>query len=287
MVASMTAFSRQSSQKDWGVLIWELRTVNHRFLDLTIRLPELLREFEPAVRAQLSEKINRGKIEASLRYTPAAHDQAHFNINEGVLKQIAGAGNIVRKYFPEAETDMLAILAWPGVLETQTISQSPIGAAAIELLEQSIASLIQMRQREGGQIKVFIQQRLDAILALINQVLRDLPQLLALERGRIESRIAEWSTELNVQRLEQEMALVIQKTDVAEEIQRLNSHCQAMHEVLTQPGAIGRRLDFLSQELHREATTLSSKALGVALTQSSIEMRVLIEQIREQVQNIE
>lgn len=288
MVASMTAFSRQSSPSEWGVLVWELRTVNHRFLDASIRLPESLRTLEPAVRELLSTKLHRGKIEATLRLVSGSQAPFRFNFNEGVIKQLADAANNVRTYFPDAQTDLLAVLNWPGVLETETMNHDTVNQAALELLQHAIVDLLQMRRREGAQIKTFIQQRLEAILAIIVDVSQQIPSLLTAERERIALRIAELNhTDFNAQRLEQEMAILIQKTDVAEEIQRLGSHCQAMTDALSQSGPIGRRLDFLSQELHREANTLGSKALAVSLTHASIEMKVLIEQIREQVQNIE
>lgn len=287
MVASMTAFSRQSSQHDGGMWVWELRTVNHRFLDVGIRLPESLRALEPVVRERLSKKLHRGKVEAVLREALAPQAPGRLHCNEGVMQQLAGAADCVRKYFPDARTDLLAILAWPGVLATEAPNPEAADSAVIALLEQAIDDLVQMRRCEGEQVKAFIQQRLTAILAVVAEVSRQIPELLAIERERIALRIAELNTNFDAQRLEQEMAILIQKTDVAEEIQRLGSHCQAMSEALAQPGAVGRRLDFLSQELHREANTLSSKALAIALTHASIEMKVLIEQIREQVQNIE
>ena len=288
MVASMTAFSRQSSQGNWGEFTWELRSVNHRYLEISIRLPESLRSLEPMVREALSKKLHRGKVDASLRYALTAEvSPPSLNLNESVVKQLADAGATVRKHFPDAQTDLLALLAWPGVLEPSTIAQETLSQAALRLLVSTLEDLVAMRQREGLQIKTFIQQRLSAILAAIAQVEASLPQLLAAEKERIALKIAELNLESSGQRLEQEMALLLQKTDIAEEIQRLNSHCQAMTAALSQAGAVGRRLDFLSQELHREANTLSSKALAVSLTHASVEMRVFIEQIREQVQNIE
>ena len=178
-------------------------------------------------------------------------------------------------------------MAWPGITESEGDLQEGLSANLLELLQRTLDDLIQMRQREGAQIHDYIQERLDAILDLTAQVSQQIPELLAAERSRFTHRIAELDVQIDEQRLAQEMAIIIQRTDVAEELHRLHSHCQAMAGALTKPDAIGRRLDFLSQELHREANTLSSKALSVSLTHASIEMKVLIEQIREQVQNIE
>ncbi len=205
------------------------------------------------------------------------------------LQQLAIAASSARQYFPEAQTDLLAILAWPGMLETTEILQfDTMKSAVLELLQQSIDDLVQMRRREGSKIQVFIEERLAAIMTIVADISLQIPMLLAGERERIAGRMAEFNAiEMNSQRLEQEMTMLIQKTDVAEEIQRLRSHCEAMTETLSQRGPVGHRLDFLSQELNREANTLSSKALSVSLTHASVEMKVLIEQIREQVQNIE
>lgn len=287
MVTSMTAFSRQSSQVDGIMLVWELRTVNHRFLDLSIRLPEACRQLESAVRQLLSKKLQRGKVEATLKAVGGAGASIRYHFNETLVEQLAQQADKAHKYFPQSQLDLAAILAWPGVLEMEAADFATPQAAILELLLKTTDDLVQMRRREGSEIGLFIQERIQNILKLLTTIAEQIPQLLAAERKRIQVRIAELNLESDSQRLEQEMALLIQKTDVAEEIQRLNSHCQALQQALTQPGAIGRRLDFLSQELHREANTLSNKALSVNLIQVSIEMKVLIEQIREQVQNIE
>lgn len=285
MVASMTAFSRQASQKnDWGNLVWELRTVNHRFLDMNIRLPETLRALEPQVRERISEKCQRGKVEASLKWTV---QQSALAINLESIRQLYSASEKIREYFPAAGVDVFSILSWPGVLETENKNQEIVTRETLELLEKALDDLTAMRRREGGQIKTFIEQRLDTILEIVADISRRIPDLLKAERGRMIKQLFELDLEINSQRLEQEMVLLIHKTDVEEEIQRLIGHCQAMKQSLEQTGSVGRRLDFLTQELHREANTLSSKALDLTLTHASVEMKVLIEQIREQVQNIE
>lgn len=286
MAISMTAFSRQSSQSNGGALVWELRTVNHRFLDISIRLPDSLRALEPAVREELRERLQRGKVEAVLRIISEPRPE-RLNLNETLVKQLAETSEKVRQHFPQMQTDFFSLLAWPGVMETEAAQQEVLTSEVLQSLRRALDDLVQMRQREGAQIRTYIQERLDAISALTAQVTQQIPELLAAERERMVGRIAELDIQLDEQRLAQEMAIIIQKTDISEELQRLDSHCQAMTAALSEPGALGRRLDFLSQELHREANTLSSKALSVSLTHASIEMRVLIEQIREQVQNIE
>jgi uncharacterized protein (TIGR00255 family) len=287
MIASMTAFARRSHQQQWGTFTWELRSVNHRFLEISVRLPEFMRELEQAVRSQLSSKISRGKCDVFLRFSQDVNPGEGLSINTQVLAKLSQTGQEVLKYFPDAHTDLLAVLNWPGVIENRLMDNEQVSAAAIELLRLTVNDLIEVRKAEGRQIKEFILQRLAAISQHVHQISAELPKLLELERERLATRLQEWSEQLEQQRLEQEMVLLIQKTDIAEEIQRLSGHCQAMREALDQSGPVGRRLDFLSQELHREANTLGNKALTFSLVQASLEMKVLIEQIREQVQNIE
>lgn len=286
MAISMTAFAHKSIQ-DERMLVWELRTVNHRFLDIHVRLPETLSALEPVVRERLAKKLNRGKVEAVLRHQ-GNHSSARLNFNDNNARELADRANKARQYFPEAKTDLLAILAWPGILEAVEVpAEDTLTAPALALLDQAIADLLDMRRCEGLRIKHFIQHRIGAIQRMLEVISQQIPQLISLERERILARVAEFKLEINSQRLEQEMLILIQKTDVAEEIQRLRSHCEAMNEALEQSGTIGRRMDFLSQELNREANTLSSKVLSISLTEACIEIKVWIEQIREQVQNIE
>jgi uncharacterized protein (TIGR00255 family) len=288
MLASMTAFSRQSSQNEWGALIWELRTVNHRYLDISIRVPDILRSLEPLFREHLSKQLHRGKVEATLRWLPEQDTISRFHLNQSAIKQLATLSQHVRQYFPETQIDLFKILEWPGVLETVEKAQEEVmHKAALALLQTTITDLVQMRRQEGARLKSFIQEHLEAISGMITQITDQIPLLVAAERERINQRVAELKVEVDIPRMEQEIALLIHRTDITEEIQRLASHCEAMQSALSQSGAVGRRLDFLSQELHREANTLSSKAIAVSLIRASVDLKVWIEQIREQVQNIE
>ncbi len=287
MVASMTAFSRQSTQVDSGILTWELRAVNHRFLEINTRLPETLRILEMSVREIIGKKIQRGKIEATLKLTTNL-DTPHIKINEGIVVQLAVAEKALQQHFPNLHANLLTLLAWPGVIETEVVNTEIISTEVLKLLDRAIEDLVQMRKREGSLIKDFIEHRLLSIKNLVDEIQQQIPHLLAAERQRYIDRARELAVALDPHRLEQELVLLIQKADVAEEIQRLTAHCHAMLLILNQKeGAIGRRLDFLSQELLREANTLSSKALDISLTHASVEIKVLVEQIREQVQNIE
>lgn len=284
----MTAFTRQTNQSADGTLTWEIRTVNHRFLDLSIRTPECLRHLEQDLRQQISQKILRGKVEATLRLGTGNKTSPHFVINEKLLEQLATACSKVAVYFPNVQNNALAILNWPGVIVEAELEQSQaVETEVLTLLDNALEDVLQMRRKEGKRIQQFILEKIDTINNIVKNINAEIPQLLAAERERLQKRLTDIQSEGNPLRLEQEMLLIIQKTDVAEEIQRLESHCLSMREVLSHPGASGRRLDFLSQEMHREANTLSNKALSTSLVNASVEMRVLIEQIREQVQNIE
>ncbi len=284
----MTAFTRQTNQFLDGTLTWEIRTVNHRYLDLSIRMPECLRHLEQNLRQQISQKIHRGKVEATLRLGTGNKTSPHFVLNEKLLEQLAAACTKITEYFPHAQNDSLAILNWPGIIVESELEQGEIVEKEVfALLDRAIGDILQMRQNEGARIRQFILERIETISGIVKQIHAQIPQLLAAERERLQKRLTELQDDSNPLRLEQEMLLLIQKTDIAEEIQRLESHCLSMRDVLSHSSPTGRRLDFLSQEMHREANTLSNKALSTSLVNASIEMRVLIEQIREQVQNIE
>lgn len=284
----MTAFTRQTNQSAEGTLTWEIRTVNHRFLDLNLRLPEYLPHLEPVFRQRISQKIHRGKVEATLRLGTGNKTSPHFVINEKFLEQLAAACSKVAGYFPDVQYDSVSILKWPGVIVESELEQpADVEKEVLELLDYAIEDVLQVRQKEGGRIQQFILERIGTINTIVIDINEQIPQLLAAEREWLQKKWADLQNDGNPLRLEQEMLLLIQKTDVAEEIQRLNSHCQSMSEALSHSGPIGRRLDFLSQEMHREANTLSNKALSTSLINASVEIRVLIEQIREQVQNIE
>jgi uncharacterized protein (TIGR00255 family) len=287
MIASMTAFSHQTTQTSWGILTWELRTVNHRFLDVSLRLPENLRVLEPTIREKISSTLQRGKIEAHLKFTPAPESPVHLVLSMGLVKELSEKCRLIQSYFPAARINLLEVLSWPGALNAEMVHQDALHQAVVELLLSTLQDLQEMRFKEGAQIKTFIAQRLQSIQQIVESVEKEMPRLLTAQQERLQKRLAELNLSLDLQRLEQEVVLLIQKSDIAEEIQRLKSHCHAMLETISAKGAHGRRLDFLAQELNREANTMSSKALAISISQAGIELKVLIEQIREQVQNIE
>ena len=287
MVHSMTAFSRQEHEADWGSLQLELRSVNQRYLEPHFRLSESLRDLEPAFREALRNRIARGKLECNLRFEPSEASET-LTINAERLKALSGALKEVRTALPEAPMpDALALLDHPGVLQSSGLDMEAIKQAAIELFRQSLDDLIEGRQREGQRLKELIEERLSAISEVVAEVRARMPQILMRLRQQLEEKLEALSVELDPQRLEAEVVLMAQKADVAEELDRLDTHVAEVARQLKQKGPVGRRLDFLMQELNREANTLSSKSVVADTTRCAVELKVLIEQMREQIQNIE
>ncbi|MCW7555237.1 YicC family protein [Endozoicomonas gorgoniicola] len=287
MTSSMTAFARVQVQEDWGSLVWEIRSVNHRYLEPHFRLSEQAREIEPGLREVLRRQLSRGKIECNLRLQLAESTQK-LTLNEAALEGVQSAVNQVETWFINASgVDPLEILRWPGVMENEETNLAPVHAAALKAFEEAITQLINMRQREGAELKQFVLTRLNSISEEVGTIRGVLPELIEAQRQKILDRLEEAKAELDPERLEQEMIILAQKMDVDEELDRLDTHIQEVKRTLDKKGGIGRRLDFLMQELNREANTLSSKSINAGLTQSAVNLKVLIEQMREQIQNIE
>ena len=289
MIHSMTAFSRQTSQQDWGTLVWELRSVNHRYLEPSFKLPESMRGLEPLIRDKLRKQLNRGKLECALRlHIQRETDDAELSINQSMLRQVIEATeSISDKLKQAAPIDPLRLLEWPGILNEGSIDQELIQKQALEQFSLALTQLIESRAREGSELQTMIEQRLDAIDAVTSDVREKMPLILAAQKAKMSDRLAELDIELNPDRVEQEVVMLAQKADVDEELDRLDTHVSEVRRVLNKGGACGRRLDFLMQELNREANTLSSKAIVSDSTQAAVELKVFIEQMREQIQNIE
>ena len=287
MVHSMTAFARVESAGPWGTLSWELRSVNHRYLEPHLRLPEAFRDLEGGVREALRQALARGKVECTLRLAEESAGQSLQVDRERAAQVVAAAEAVAALIKQPAPLDPLEVLAWPGVLVADAADPQALNAAALALFERALAELKNGRQREGAALAALLEERLTAILAEVDNLRGLIPQMLAAQRQKIESRCAELQVELDPQRLEQELVLLAQKSDVAEELDRLSTHVREVRRVLQAGGAAGRRLDFLMQELNREANTLGSKAFDPRSTQAAVNLKVLIEQMREQVQNIE
>ncbi len=286
MPLSMTAFATTTVQLDWGVVTWELRSVNHRFLEPHLRLPETLKELEIPLREQLKRLVQRGKIDCVLNVE--AHRDARFSTNLELARQYIDAGQAVAHLIADpAPISPLDILRWPGVLQESALDKDQLRQAVVELFDEVLQQLVECRKREGFKLGEILQRRVDDISTQVAAVRRVLPDLLAAQRHKLQTRLTELSGELDQNRLEQEIVYLAQRSDVAEELDRLDTHLIEIRRVLDSEEPMGRRLDFLLQELNREANTLAAKSLGGGTTQPAVEMKVLIEQMREQIQNLE
>jgi uncharacterized protein (TIGR00255 family) len=287
MVHSMTAFARSERTGPHGTLIWELRSVNHRYLEPHLRQPESFRDHEGAVRDALRQGLSRGKVECTLRLVEDTTGKPLQIDRERAAQLINAAESVAALIKQPAPLNPLEVLAWPGVLVADAADPQALNAAATQLFREALDELRQGREREGTELSKLLNERLDSILEEVATLRQQVPLMLALQRQKILDRFAELQGEVDPQRLEQELVLLAQKSDVAEELDRLSTHVGEVRRVLKAGGAAGRRLDFLMQELNREANTLGSKAFDPRSTQAAVNLKVLIEQMREQVQNIE
>lgn len=288
MMLSMTAFSRQQSEQEWGSLTWEIRSVNHRYLEVSLRLPDLFRGLENSIRGAVRKKLSRGKIECQLRYRAGESFQSELHLNRALIQKLIQA-NMEIEQLTGASTVLSSteILRWPGVIQDQEFDITAIEKPAFELFGDALEDLVASRQREGEELKGFIQKRIDSIRKIVSTVKTAMPEILAAQRQNLADKLDALKADLEPSRLEQEITLLAQKADVDEELDRLASHLNEVERVLSNAGQKGRRLDFLMQELNREANTLSSKSIVAETTLSAVELKVLIEQMREQIQNVE
>ena len=287
MVHSMTAFARAEQAGTQGTLSWELRSVNHRYLEPHLRLPEAFRDLEGAIREALRQGLSRGKVECTLRFIEETAGKPLQVDRERAAQLVAAAEQVAALIQQPAPLNPLEVLAWPGVLVGDAADPQALNNAALGLFNQALEELKSGRAREGAGLAALLNERLDAISQEVTTLRALVPQMLAAQRQKILDRFNDMKAELDPQRLEQEMVLLAQKSDVAEELDRLNTHVTEVRRVLKTGGQAGRRLDFLMQELNREANTLGSKAFDPRSTQAAVNLKVLIEQMREQVQNIE
>ena len=289
MIRSMTGFARRERQGPWGTLTCELRSVNHRYLELSLRLPDDLRGLENDARQLLSANLRRGKVDAGVYLKGAPAGAASLEINRAVVEQVvAGAAEVSAIAGSAAGAlNPLDVLRWPGVIRDAERDVTPIATAAVELLEETAADLNDARAREGARIRDMLAQRCESLRDLVAVVRARLPEVSARIRARVLERVAQLGTTIDAERLEQEIALLAYKMDVEEELDRLGSHIAETLQVIDSKEPAGRRLDFLMQEFNREANTLSSKSQDSETTRAAVDMKVLIEQMREQVQNVE
>jgi uncharacterized protein (TIGR00255 family) len=287
MIRSMTGFARRERQFPWGSLAWELKTVNHRFLEMGCRLPEEFRVGEADFRQAIAAAVRRGKVECSLHFRPAVAAGA-LEVDAELLASLTQrAQQIAAQAGTAARIDALELLRWPGVIRDGTRDHTPMIAAAHVLLADALAELARFRDSEGGRLRDALEQRCAGLMEFAGQVAVRLPEVRARMRANLLERIAQLVSDVDNDRLEQELAIMAQRLDVDEEIDRLRGHVTEVRKTFGGQEPAGRRLDFLMQELNREANTLSSKSQDIETTRAAVDMKVLIEQMREQVQNIE
>jgi len=286
MIHSMTAFSRQEITADWGSASWEIRSVNQRYLETFIRTPEHFRSLEPILKERLRKNLSRGKVESNLRIE-LNDNQGSLTINQALAKQVIEQANWVINQANTGTLNPLDVLKWPGVIATPEQDMDAINQTLLSQFDVAMQDFLQARASEGENLKIMISTRLDAIRELVAQVRQQMPAILIWQRERLNSKLADLRIDIDNNRLEQELVMLAQKVDVAEELDRLDSHISEANKVLKKGGACGRRLDFMMQEFNREANTLASKSINSDITQASVELKVLIEQMREQIQNIE
>lgn len=284
-IRSMTASATAERATAWGALGCELRSVNHRFLELGVRLPEELRGFESALRERLSVRIGRGKIDLVLRLRAPAG--ASLGLDEAVVTRLGELARALDAHFPQMRVEFTELLQYPGVLQVAGIDAEALQAEALAVLDAALDAFVAAREREGGKLAEAIRERAQRIEAIVTDVRGLIPAIRTGQRQKLEARLADLGTTVDPGRLEQELVLWLQKLDVDEELDRLSSHLDELQRVLGQGGPAGRRLDFLLQEFNREANTLGSKSVDARTSNASVELKVLIDQIREQIQNIE
>jgi len=288
MLHSMTGFARQTAESALGTLTCELRTVNHRYLDVQFRLPEELRSKEIELRQQIGRALKRGKVDCSLHFRRSIGERAELRLNEDLVRQLGARATELSALLPAtAALNPIDVLRWPGVIEEPEVDSEPLYADTCKLLDATLDALAGMRRSEGGRVATMLEHRCTEILSIAADVRERMPEVLAATRRKQQERIDKLDIDADPARLETELALIAQKLDVDEEVDRLESHISEIREVLASDEPVGRRLDFLMQELNREANTLGSKSADAATTKAAVDLKVLIEQMREQIQNIE
>jgi len=284
MTKSMTAFARSES----GHISWEIRSVNHRYLEVGVKVPDAFRSLEIGLRNKLKARLNRGKIDCQLRIGHSQASEASLSIDEKLLEDLTGAlATIIPKLETVAPVNPLEVLKWPGLLSEPTEDEESIKRTVVELFDTALAQLIEMRSSEGAELRKIILEKLADLRSIVEQAATEAPIISARQRDKMISKLNDLKIEADPGRIEQELVIMAQKSDVAEELDRLNTHIEEVSATLDSTEAVGRRLDFLMQELNREANTLSSKAVATNTTIQAVELKVAIEQMREQIQNIE
>ena len=286
MIHSMTGYARKEFKGDWGTAVWEIRSVNQRYLETYLRLPEQLRGLEPILRERFRKHLERGKVECNLRFESQTN-AGQLQINEALAEQLIESALWVIDQAGQGQLNPLDVLRWPGVMAAPEQDMDELNTRLLAGFDEVLTLFIESRQSEGDKLKDVIEQRLEGIEGEVTKVRAFMPQILDWQRQKLIDRLAEAKLELDPTRIEQEIILLAQRIDVAEELDRLGMHIAETRKILKKGGACGRRLDFMMQEFNRESNTLGSKSINADTTQSAVELKVLIEQMREQIQNIE
>lgn len=288
MIHSMTGFASGEIDTEQGTLLWELRSVNHRFLEMHFKLPDGFRALEPVLRDAIAARLRRGKVDASLQFRPSAEAASRLRLDKDLATQVIDqAHKLAREINSPTPFSALDVMRWPGVVAADAVDVKSLYEPATDLLKSTLDGLVANRGREGERIQGALEERLVQIDALALAVTERMPVVLDNIRNRVRERALSLEIKIDEERLEQELVLLAQKMDVAEELDRLQAHVAEAHAAFAMPDAVGRRLDFLMQEFNREANTLGSKSADPETTKAAVDLKVLIEQLREQVQNIE
>jgi uncharacterized protein (TIGR00255 family) len=286
MIRSMTAYANTESATPQGWLACEVRAVNSRFLETGVRLPDELRTLEPKLREHIAARLSRGKVDATFRYRPPAA-AADLLLDQRTAAQLATVAGALKDNFPQLATDFAALLDWPGLLVKPELDQEGLAQSAERLLQRTLDEFIAGREREGEKLARALRDRLDGIERIVGEVRAMLPDIRTSLRAKLDAKLAELAKAADPGRLEQELVLQLSRIDVDEELDRLAAHVSEARRILALDEPVGRRLDFLMQEFNREANTLASKSVDPRATRAAVDLKVLIEQMREQVQNLE
>ncbi|WP_372767246.1 YicC/YloC family endoribonuclease [Pseudoalteromonas sp.] len=286
MIHSMTAYARHEVKGDWGNGVWEIRSVNQRYLETFIRLPEQFRALEPVIREKLRKQLQRGKVEVALKFNANPAHVGEMKINETLAKQLMNNATWLQDQI-KGDINPMDILRWPGVMEAEEMDMDSVQTELLSGFDKTVSDFIDARGSEGANLETMIDTRLTAIINQVEMVNGQMPEVMKWQREKLTNRLEELKAEIDQNRLEQELIYLAQKQDVAEELDRLQSHVKETRKILKKGGACGRRLDFMMQEFNREANTLASKSINTEVTNAAVELKVLIEQMREQIQNIE
>ncbi|RUO46304.1 YicC family protein [Pseudidiomarina aquimaris] len=287
MIQSMTGYARHEHKADWGTVTWELRSVNQRFLETFFRMPEQFRGMENMLREKLRKQLQRGKVESNLRVSFNEQAEGALQLNEELAKSVISSANWIANQSASAQLNPIDVLRWPGVVAQDETDMDAMQNDVVAAFDAAVTEFIGNRQSEGKALERLIEERLEGVSEQVSVVRKRMPEVLEWQRERLRTRLEDAKVELDPQRLEAEMVMLAQKTDVAEELDRLDTHVVETRKILRKGGACGRRLDFMMQEFNREANTLGSKSINTDITNAAVELKVLIEQMREQIQNIE